>query len=559
MDFTDDIINTIRKLALLNAVKHNGKAVAGGVIGGLLGDFPDLKSDMKSVSIKVNEVLKEVNGLTLDVQTKELLEIDPDALESKHKEHDIFDFLGIKEGEKVVTAFPPGPEKYPHMGHAKACLVNYLLAKKYGGKFILRFEDTNPDLVKEEFYGIMQEDFKWLGVSWDDLVFASDHMDLYYKHFEELIDKDKVYVCSCVPEDIKKGRENGEPCICRNLSKEDTKNRWEEMKISAPGSYIARLKIDLKHKNSTMRDPTAFRILTTTHARQGDKYRVWPNYDFQNSIMDGFLGVTHRIRSKEFEMRNELQRYLQNLLGYSETNIFEFGRFNLKGVESSGRIIREKVNSGELIGWDDPSLTTLRALKRRGFLAEAIKNFVVSTGITKNEPTLTWDDLIMHNKRLLDEDSDRYFFVANPVEIKIENAPQKEFELNLHPSRRRGGRNFVSDEFFFISKKDYDDLEENTLYRFMECFNFKYLAGSVFEYVDDSIDTYKKSGECMMHFLPKKMDLVDVEILMPDKSLIKGFGEPSIINVDEDDIVQFERFGFCRLDDKSKLRFWFTH
>lgn len=555
----EEVTVLIRKLALLNAVKHKGKANPGALVGGILGTYPDLKSDMKSLMSKVNEIVKEVNSLDLETQEKQLLEIDPEALENKEEKRDIFDFLGIKEGDKVKTAFPPGPEKYPHIGHAKAALVNYLLAKKYGGEFVLRFEDTNPELVKAEFYDIIQEDLKWLGVEWKDLVFASDHMELYYKHAEELIGSGDIYICSCSGEEIKKGRESGEPCKCRNLSKEDNLDRWKQMSIAEPGTFIARLKIDLKHKNSTMRDPTVFRINKTKHARQGDKYAVWPNYDFQNSIMDGFLEITHRIRSKEFEMRNELQRYLQNMLGYKETSIYEFGRFNLKGVESSGRKIREKVNSAELMGWDDPSLTTLRALKRRGFLPEAIKNFVVSTGITKNEPTLTWDDLIMHNKRLLDEQADRYFFIDNPNEIRIEHAPVKEFELNLHPSKRKGGRPFKTDEFFYITKEDYDSMEEGNTYRLMECLNFKYLAGSVSEYLDDSIETYKKQGKGMLHYLPSHQENINIEILMPDKTIKKGFAEPTIVNVKKGEVVQFERFGFCRLDDKAKNIFWFTH
>ncbi|MCF7871528.1 glutamate--tRNA ligase [Candidatus Woesearchaeota archaeon] len=555
----DEVLLLIKKLALLNAVKHNGKANPGAIVGGVIGTFPDLRSQIKQVMPKINELVAEINSLDFESQEKQLLEIDPDALENKNEKRGIFDFLNIKEGEQIITAFPPGPEKYPHIGHAKACLVNYLLAKSYNGKFILRFEDTNPDLVRSEFYDIMQEDFKWLGVEWDDLVYASDYMDLYYGHCEKLIRSGDVYVCDCSPEEIKKGRETGESCSCRGLSVEDNLKRWAEMMLSAQGSFIARLKIDLKHKNSTMRDPTIFRIIDKEHARQGKKYRVWPNYDFQNSIMDGFLKVTHRIRSKEFEMRNELQRYLQNLLGYNETNIFEFGRFNLKGVEASGRIIREKVNLGELIGWDDPSLTTLRALRRRGFLAEAIKNFVISTGITKNEPVLTWDDLILHNKRLLDASANRYFFVDSPVDVRVSGAPHKEFSLNLNPSIKGGERKFVSNDFFFISKNDFNELEEGSLYRFMECFNVRYLAGSVLEFVDEDIDTYRRSGVGMLHYLPKDMDLVSVSVLMPDKSVKKGFAEPLVRNVSVGDVVQFERFGFCRLDNKENFSFWFTH
>lgn len=555
----EEVIKLMKKLALLNAVKHKGKANPGAIVGGVLGTFPDLKSNMKEVMPKINELVNEINSLDVDVQEKQLLDIDPEVLEKKHEERDIFGFLNIKEGEQIITAFPPGPEKYPHIGHAKALLLNYELAKRHGGKFILRFEDTNPELVKAEFYDIMLENFKWLNVSWDELVYASDYMDLYYKHCRALLETEKAYYCTCSSEEIKKGRETGVACKCRTRSTKENLALWEAMQLQEPGIAVIRLKIDLQHKNSTMRDPIIFRIIDTPHARLGTKYKVWPNYDFQNSIMDGYLKVTHRLRSKEFEMRNELQRYIQKLLGYKETNIYEFARFNLKGVEASGRIIREKVNSGELIGWDDPSLTTLVALRRRGFQPEAIKEFVLKTGITKNESVLTWDDLIVYNRRLLDDESDRYFFVAEPTQIKIEGAPKKEFDLNLHPTKRKGGRHFSSMEEFFVSKKDYSEMEEGAYYRLIECLNFRFLGGSVFEYIDESVKTYKEKGSAMMHYIPKATEHFNASIMMPDKSIVEGIVESGVKNLEVGDVIQFERMGFCRLDNKEKLRFWFTH
>ncbi len=556
-DIHGDAILLIRKLSLQNAVKHNGKATPGAVVGGLLGDFPELKKDMKKTMGVVQEAIKEVNSKTLEEQKQELLEIDPSALDKKEHKVDLFGFLGIKEDESIKTAFPPGPEKHPHIGHAKALLLNYELARKYNGKFSLRFEDTNPELVREEFYGIMIKDFKWLGAEWDETVYASDHMDLYYEKAERLLTEGLAYACVCPPEKIKLSREKGIPCECRSKTGKANMDFWNNMKTMSPGEAIIRLKIDLKHKNSTMRDPTIFRIIERPHARHGSKYKVWPTYDLQNSVMDGFLGVTHRLRSKEFEMRNELQRYIQKALGYAETKIYEFARFNLSGVESSGRTIREKIRKGELVGWDDPSLATIAALRRRGFQPEAIKEFVVKTGITKSESTLTWDDLIVHNKRFLDENANRYFFVADPVKVVVKGAPEKSFELNLHPEHRKGGRKFFSKQEFFISRKDFASLEKG-VYRFMECFNVEF-DGKDFSYVDDSLDTYKKSGKGMLHYLPAGMDLGEISVMMPDKSVVKGFAEPLVTQLEEGSVVQFERFGFARLDDKESLSFWFTH
>jgi glutamyl-tRNA synthetase len=558
MDISDDVKSLIKRLVLHNAIKHEGKANAGAIVGGVIGDFPDLKEHMKDLMKEITDTVKEINSLTLEKQKEEILAIDPTSLDKKEHKFDIFAFLNIQEGEKIRTAFPPGPEKYPHIGHAKAILLNFELAKKYGGEFYLRFEDTNPTLVRTEFYQIMQDDFKWLGISWDKLQCASDNMKLFYDKCEHLIRNDNAYVCTCMSEDVKLSRETGTPCKCRARPTQENVDMWKKMHLMHEGEAIVRLKIDLEHKNSTMRDPTIFRIIETPHPRHDTKYKVWPIYDFQNSIMDGQYQITHRLRSKEFEMRNELQRYIQTLLGYTETKIYEFARFNLEGVESSGRIIREKIASGELNGWDDPSLTTLAALRRRGFQPEAIREFLLKTGITKSESTLTWDDLILQNRRVLDQKANRYFFVEEPVLITVKGAPSKEVELNLHPDNKKGGRHFKTNTKFYISKKDHDNLEPGKIYRLMECINFKCISKEHFEYVDDSIETYKEKGSGIIHFVPADANNVHAKILK-DKDYIKGLVEESINNASEGDVVQFERFGFARLDSKEKMIFWFTH
>ena len=557
MTFTDEQKKLVRKLALKNAMKYEGKANPKALIGGFLGEYPESRKDMKNVMTQINEIVNKINNLPLEQQKEELMEISPEEFEKK--ERNIFEFLKIQKDERVKTAFPPGPEKQPHIGHAKAILINYLLAKQYGGEFCLRFEDTNPDLVRGEYYDIMQKDFKWLGVSWDELVYASDHMDLYYKHCQELLEKEEAYACTCKGEEIKKQRETGTPCECRNQSREKNLEMWNSMKTNMKqGSATIRLKIDLEHKNSTMRDPSIFRINTTEHARHKNKYRAWPTYDFQNSIMDGHFKITHRIRSKEFEMRNELQRHIQRLLGYDETKIYEFGRFNIEGVESSGRKIRELIEQGKLVGWDDPTLTTIAALRRRGFLPKAIENFVIRTGITKNDATMTWDDLIMQNKRLLDDDANRYYFVAKPMKIEIKNSPEKEFELSLHPTHRKGGRGFKTNNCFYVSKKDYDEMIKGETYRLIELFNFEFSENPT--YVDEEVKTFKEKGKAMIHYVPCEENAPS-EIMMPNKEIIKGVCENNIKKVEIGEVIQFERFGFCRLDkiENNKYYFWFTH
>ena len=563
----DELRLLIRKHALANAIKYDGKASQGNIIGKLIGEKPELKQHMKAVAFEAGEIIPEINGMSVEQQQKELEERFPEMLEKKKEERNIFSVLNIRDDEKIITAYPPGPEKYPHIGHAKACLLNYLCAQKYGGKFILRFEDTNPNLVKAEFYDIIQDNMAWLGAKWDELVYASDNMELFYRYAEKCINEGNAYMCFCGEEALKRSRNEGIACDHRSHTIAQNMAYWKEFPTYEEGKAILRLKIDLNQQNTTMRDPIIFRTIKTAHARHGTKYTVWPNYDFQNAIMDGYYKITHRIRSKEFEMRSELQRYIQNILGLHNTITYELARFNLEGVVSQGRVIREMIQKGEMIGWDDPRLPTIVALRRRGFLPEAIKNFVINTGMSKSESTLTWDDLIIQNKRILDKLAKRFFFMHDYEHIIIQGAPHQNLLLHLHPDNDDFGyRELEVEKDFLIQKSDLSELQDNELYRLMDCLNFRKIDG-IFEFDSLGYDNYKSVGKKIMHWLPAYGN-VDVEILMDDATTIKGVAEHSIKQLKVGEVIQFERFGFCRLDsveknlqDRSKniYKFWFTH
>ncbi|MFH1211575.1 MAG: glutamate--tRNA ligase [Candidatus Woesearchaeota archaeon] len=554
----------IRKYALQNAVKFGGKANSKSILGMIIKEFPDSKGDIQKLMKEIDSVVEKVNSLGKERQLKELSETAPEMLEKKEKEErNIFSSLRIPEGTKIKTAYPPGPEKYPHIGHAKAILLNYMLARQYNGSFLFRFEDTNPKLVKKEFYDIMLENFKWLGIEWDELQYASDFMELFYELAKKLIKEGQAYVCFCSSEKQRELRNKCEECEHRTQTPEQNLEFWKKMDTYKEGDASLRLKIDIAHENQTFRDPTIFRIIDQEHARQGKKYRIYPNYDFQNAVMDGYFSITHRIRGKEFELRAPLQRYIQKILGLTITQTTEFGRFNLEGVlASAGRVIREKVNSGELVGWDDPSLTTLVALRRRGFTPKAIKDFVLSTGISKADSTTTWDDLIMHNKRVLDKEAKRFFFIEEPVAVEVKNAPSKAVHLNHNPDEKKGEREFRTDDSFLLGKKDVEGFSKEGLVRLMDCINFRKEKNSFVFDSEDYLDYKDFKGEkSIIHWLAKDMDNVDVDVMMPDKRIINGLAEPGIKVLKEGEIIQFERFGFCRLDkkEKDKFVFWFTH
>ncbi len=538
----------LKRYVLDNAVLYKGKANLKAVVGHLIGKFPEVKKDMKNFMKDLRKVVDEVNSLDFEKQKKELEKLG--KVEKIKKEVKLFDFLRVKKGEKVITAFPPEPSKYLHIGHAKSIFLNYLLAKEYKGKFFLRFEDTNPELVDNEFYDIILEDIKWLGIKPDKVQYASDNMDLFYGFGEKLIKSGDAYVCYCTSNTIRDNRMKKNECSCRYVDLKKNLENWKGFFKAKEKSCVVRLKGDMKSKNGVMRDPTIFRVINKKHPRTGNKYRIWPTYEFQNSVMDGHFKVSYRLRGKEFEAMSELQKYLQKLLGFKLTKTYEFARFNMKGILSSGRIIREKISKKELIGWDDPRLTTLVALRRRGFLPEAIKDFVVSTGISKSESTMTWDDLIIKNRRLIDDVANRYFFIAKPKKVKIKGFSEKSISAPLHPDHLgRGNRKLkVSDDFYVE-----DSLKKNKNYRFMHLFNFKDK-----EIVSEEFDKDLKAQ--LLHWLPVSNDLVKVKILMDNGKFVNGICEPDVSKLKVGDLVQFVRFGFCRLDKKGKvLEFIFTH
>lgn len=545
--------------ALANALSHDGKAQAGAVLPKLFQEGLR-KEQIKEIMPLIQKTINEVNKLSRREQEKEFESLKDLIKQREEKEELLPELPNAKKG-KVITAFPPEPSGYPHIGHAKGAIVNYEYAKKYQGKFILRFEDTNPELVKKEFYDAQLEGYKWLGLKWDKLIYISDIIPEMYKKARELIKKGYLYACDCSIDEIRNKRMTGKECNCRKRTAAESLKLFENMLKGKfdKGQVIIRWKGSMKHKNTAMRDPTMFRVIKEKHPRV-KKVIVWPAYDFAASYSDGIEGITHRIRSKEFELRAELQKELQKLMGFKQTIIIEQARFNLKGVEASKRKIREKIATGELMGWDDPRLATLASLKRRGFRAEAIKNFLLKMGITKHESILEWNNLEAENRGIIDPIANRYFFIENAVKITIKDAPKQQVELDLHPENKKGGRKFKTHKEFYITKEDFGNLKQGKLYRLMDCLNFikkdKQLIFDSLEY-----KKYRGKGSGIFHWLPADAKNLNVEIMMPDAKLVKGIVEENIKKLKVDDVCQLERFGFCRLDakEKNKIVFWFSH
>ena len=560
-----ELKDIILKYALQNAVKFNGKANPGAIVGKLLKEDSNLKSKIKELSKDIQKTVKEVNKLSLDEQKAKLKDIPPEMLEKKKAEKRELPELKNAVMGKVITRIPPEPSKYNHIGHALSFLLNYLYAKKYRGKSVLRFEDTNPTASKQEYVDAMKKDvLEYLNIKPDKTVYVSDDMPKFYKLAEDLIKRNEAYVCFCSREKMQDLRHKGLACKCRNNSAEKNLEEWKKMlsRKYNEGKCVLRLKIDLKSDNHVMRDPVIFRITYAEHYRQKEKYCVWPLYDFENAVEEEFCGITHILRSSEFgKMRIELQDYIKDLFGFKKQEVIQYGRFNVVGAITQGREIRQLIADKKVMGWDDPRLVTLRALKRRGILPEMFYELALKVGLSKTPTNINWTVISSINRKILDPDCNRYFFIYKPKEITIKNAPNLDIEIKLHPEHKeRGTRKLKTTDKFYITEKDFKDIKKDELYRFMHAFNFKKQKN---EFVFDSteLEKYKKQGKKIMHWLPKQDSLVNVEVMMPDAGIIKGIAEPSVKNIKINEVVQFERFSFCKLDsiEKDKLVFWFTH
>lgn len=567
---------TIRRLALENAVKYNGKANEKALFGGVIKAHPEVKNDMQSTRLLIKDIVDEVNALDPQAQLRELLTIDPLYEEKqseakqqrKDKAGELPELPNAVSG-KVVTRMSPEPSKYTHLGHAMSFLINYLYAKMYGGKVILRLEDTNPEKSTQEFVDAMKHDvIEYLGAVPDEEVIASDHMEQYYEFAQQLIDSGNAYVCACPQETIAAARKEMKPCEHRDQAKEKTQSFWEDMKAGKPeeGSLVLRLKIDMAHKNAVMRDPVIYRLSYTPHYRTGEKYKVWPMYDFENAIEEGLSGVTHVMRSNEFDSRIELQHYIAKLFDFPHVEYKHYGRTSVIDGVAQGRVIREMIESGEFIGWDDPRLITLKALARRGIIRESYYELVKKIGMSKTQTQLDFSIIAAVNRALLDKSAKRFFAIRQPVVIEVINIPDSltVFNLAFHPHGEKGERKLAVTKNYYLEQEDLDKIEMGDMVRFMDAMNVKRVDADTFEFVSESYDDYAKIKDStpIIHFVPQDGTECKAEIFLPSTKTQAIICEPSIQRLIDGDVIQFERYAFCRLDEVKEdgtRVFWFAH
>lgn len=369
--------------------------------------------------------------------------------------------------DTICTRFPPEPNGYLHIGHAKAILLNYGLAQKYHGKFNMRFDDTNPTKERVEFVESIKADIKWLGADWEDrLFFASNYFDQMYEAAVKLIKKGKAYVCDLTPEQIREYRgtltEPGKESSYRNRSIEENLELFEAMKDGkyADGEKVLRAKIDMASPNINMRDPIIYRVAHMTHHNTGDKWCIYPMYDFAHPIEDAIEGVTHSICTLEFEDHRPLYDWVVRELEYPHPpKQIEFAKLYLTNVVTGKRYIKKLVEEGIVDGWDDPRLVSIAALRRRGFTPESIKMFVDLCGVSKAQSSVDYAMLEYCIREDLKLKRPRMMAVLDPVKLIIDNYPEDQIEYleadNNLENESLGKRQVAFGRDLYIDREDF--------------------------------------------------------------------------------------------------------
>lgn len=588
----------IRIYALQNAVRYGKPPQKDAVLKKTLGENPELRKNAKKISLIVKDEIKQIELMSSEERAEELARIAPraTALKEELKLRDELEIgLGLPElphaeSKDLVMRFAPNPNGAATLGSARGIIINSEYARMYGGKFILRFDDTDPVVKRPllEAYDWYLEDCSWLNADPDEVVVASERIDLYYRYAEELLKKGAAYVCFCPAERFKQYKDKKQDCPHRTVSVsiEENIDYWQKMLsgVYEEKEAVLRIKTDMASADPALRDWVAFRILKRDHPRVGDRYLLWPTLDFESAIEDHLLSITHIIRGKDIMKSEHRQRFLYDHLGWKypvtmvwgKIRVHEFGKFSTSEL-------RKEIERGKYEGWDDQRLPTLKALRRRGFQPEAIRKFFISIGVTQTDIAVSMKNLYAENRKMVDAKALRYFFVRNPAEMRlvlpgIGRIPSVAKALR-HPSRKEK-------EYREIKIKT-GNSNTNTILisgddaakvRVGQRLRLKYLCTVevksieplqlVAEVVDETVVTEPAPAaidrQVQMPFIQwAPADGIKVMVKRPD-GIDTGIGEP-LIATELRNVVQFERYGFVIIDSVleketgTEVVAYFTH
>jgi len=425
----------------------------------------------------------------------------------------INDDLAQGKTDTIITRFPPEPNGYLHIGHAKSLCINFGMKEKYHGKCNLRYDDTNPSKEDIEYVNSIKEDIKWLGFEWDQELYASDYFDQMYQYAVDLIKKGLAYVCDYSAEEIKNTRGDlqhpGQESPWRNRSVEENLKLFEEMKNGkyADGEKVLRAKIDMASPNMNMRDPVIYRILRATHERTGDKWCIYPMYDFAHPIEDAIEGITHSICTLEFEDHRPLYDWVKINCGYTTgyPRQIEFARLGMKRTIMSKRYLKKLVETGKVDGWSDPRMPTLSGMRERGYPPKAIRNFCEAIGVSKANSEVDVAMLEHFVRDNLNLEANRVMVVKDPIKLTIANMAEDEvYEIEDNPNAEVKTTHKVTiSKNIYIERDDFAVVPPPKYKRLVPGGTVRLKGSYILEYVSHSVDENGNVTEVVCNYIPE--------------------------------------------------------
>ena len=543
----DDLRQKITDLALSDALKH-GSANSKSVLGKLLGTNPALRDKIPQIRELIEEIILEVNNLTID----KITQLAPKPIvKSKKKEEK--SLPPLEENKAPVFRFAPGPSGPLHLGHTRAISLNAEYRDIYNGKLILRIEDTNPNAIDKDAYDLIPKEMEWLDAKPDEIFIQSDRMDIYYDDIKTLLASGHAYVSFTPAEEWRDLKRKSKSDNYRNLPSKVQLDAFDKLLID--GSGIVVIKTDLEDPNPALRDFVAFRVVEDKHPRQGLKYRLWPTYNFAVSIDDYRLGITHVLRGKDHLNNTERQKWIYKYMKWKEPYFIHYGLVSMPDTLLKTSEIKKRISEGIYEGWDDCQLATVQALSKRGFKSKAIRKFWINGGIKEVDITFSWSNLEAVNKSIIDSTSKRLFFVPNPIPFSFETPSEIEKSAPLHPDIPEWGvrsETISSESKIYLSKEDISSLKMGTVFRLKNLCNVTFHDDKL---VYHGVDNIK--GISILQWVSDKN--ISLSLHYSDGTKIDGLVEDQAISHIQE-TVQFERLGFATLNgSKANLNAFYLH
>jgi glutamyl-tRNA synthetase len=553
-DLRDRIAREARVHALLNAVKHDSEADVGAVMGPLMGENPDFRRHGDEVPGVIAPVVAEVNDMDAAERRARLADLAPDRLEEleaedESEERPLPDLPNAEPGAVKMRA-APNPNGPWHLGHARMPAVIGTYKERYDGEFVLRFDDTDPETKRPDLdaYGAILDAVDYLGFEPDEVIKASDRLETYYDHARELVEMGGAYTCSCPAEEFSALKNAGDPCPHRDKDVETSMAEFEAMVDGEyhAGEMVLRVKTDIGHKNPALRDWVGFRIIDTPHPREAAAdYRCWPMLDFQSGVDDHLTGVTHIIRGIDLQDSAKRQRFLYDYFDWEYPEVVHWGHVQVDeyDVKLSTSTIKAKIAAGELDGWDDPRAPTLASVKRRGIRGEAVVESMVELGTSTSNVELSMSSVYAHNRDLVDDETDRYFLVRDGERLSVSGGPDAGHPP-LHPDHEdRGTRTVPVEDAVLLESDDVPATGDRV---WLKGYGPVERTDDGLVYTDDDIGVVRSGDVSVVHWVPASAG-VPVRMRTVDGD-VSGRAEPDFGEVAVDELVQFERVGFARVD-----------